>query len=62
MFLNMTEDSKKLMGFSRETFGVIMGMKAHPDELIIKLHKKGKFKPKNSEPEFYKKRSRKYPC
>lgn len=60
-FLNMTHDVKDSMGFAEGTFGVIMGLKAHPDELKIKMHKKGKFVSVNPKSALYKRGSRKYP-
>lgn len=61
LFLNMTEELKDQMGFSKETFGVIMGLKVHPDELKIKLFKKGKYIPVEPEEFLYEKGSKRYP-
>ena len=61
IFLNMTKEIKDQMGFSPETFGVIMGLKPHSDELKIKLYKRGEFHPGEPEAHIYKKGSEKYP-
>jgi len=39
ILLGMDEKHKKQLGFSSETFGVIMGMKPHPDEIKLEIDK-----------------------
>lgn len=58
---NMPPDKKEQMGFTPETFPVVMGMKPHLDELKIKLIEKGEFKPQDPERSHYEKGSRIYP-
>ncbi|MFT7636951.1 MAG: hypothetical protein ACI9Y8_000716 [Candidatus Omnitrophota bacterium] len=45
---DITEEIKDQMCYDQETFGIAMGLKPHEDELEIKLHSKGSFKPKKA--------------
>ena len=45
LMLNMPSELKGSLGFSAETFGVVMGLKPHSKELRIELYEEGEFKP-----------------
>jgi len=59
VYLSQSDEHKKTYG--EEAFGVISGMKAHKDELLIKIDEKGEFSPKNPESGIFRKNSKKYP-
>ena len=60
-FQDMSVELKDQMGFTEDTFPVVMGMNPHPDELKIRLIERGEFKPEDPAPHNYKKGARVYP-
>ncbi len=61
LLLNMHQAGKDQMGCADENFGIVMGMKAHPDELRIDVSEPGKFVPEDPDADMYVQGSRKYP-
>lgn len=55
--LNLNYNQKKQLGARKELFGVITGLKPHPDELEIKLFEKGEFQPQDPDPLYFNKDS-----
>ena len=61
IMLKLTGKGKAQLGFNKETFGITMGLSPHPDELKIKLCKRGNFIPEYPDSLYFNKKSRKYP-
>lgn len=53
---------KEGFGLRPETFSVVMGLKAHPDELRLKKIRRGKFIPRLPPRTIYRPGSKTYPC
>jgi len=58
---DLPADAKEKLGMKKETFGVVMGMRVHPEELKIKLYEEGDFIPANPGQVYFRKASKKYP-
>jgi len=61
LIVNLPAEVKQKLAIRKETFGVAMGMRVHPEELKVKLHEEGDFIPANPSPVYFRKVSKKYP-
>ena len=61
LFLDLPEEVKKKLGYSKETFGVITEMKPHQKEIGLEFYEQGEFIPEDPRPSMFTKESRVYP-